>query len=148
MVKFDELGMVVNGKAVSAKAANAYQNGVIGNVVDGVFTVATDGTYIMIDVEKGDDAGLRDYKVEKDSLVKCYELDGQTFDVTPESFKYATSSTYGNLVEGTTVFTVGTDGKFAQSTTAAPTATGSVFYKLNKKIFFSGNGVKVTRKTV
>lgn len=150
MVKFHELGMGVNAKSKSVIAKASYQNGAIGTVnASGEFVLSSNkADYILLDVETGDDAGVSDYKVKAGANVKVYPLVDGVYDVTPESFEFYGSNTYGNLSAGTSIFGVSSaNGKFVGISTQ-PTASGSVYFTLVNKIQFNGNGISVEKKTV
>lgn len=69
---------------VNAVVSKDILNGAIGNVENGVFTVAANGAYAVMAVEVGDDMNMDEYKITAGTPVRVLDLskiDGQTVQI-------------------------------------------------------------------
>lgn len=87
MVRFETLAPEEKIYCYSdATVAADYKNGKFGTVASGVFTAGT-GFYVIMDVEKGDDAHSADYVVKKGAHARIANLalaDGAIVDITSD----------------------------------------------------------------
>lgn len=150
MIKFYEIGQIeklaIGDGTIKAKAGGT-KNGFIGAVASGVVANAsTDGVGLKLfeNYAKGDDAYVWDTVVASGELMTAWDVEaqaGRKIQVSPESITYATGDNYASITEGTTLMGAGIDGNLTIIANTSGIATGGVYFKVNKKINFGGNGV-------
>jgi len=88
MVRFDKISVTEKRYPfVKATADGEYMNGTFGTITDGVFKASATGFYVIMHVEKGDDAKSADYTVKKGEQIRVADLskvDGEILNITSE----------------------------------------------------------------
>ncbi len=88
MVRFDKISTTEkNYPFVDAVVAADYKNGTFGTVANGVFTAGATGFYVIMNVEKGDDAHTDKYVINKGEHARVADLskvDGATVNITAD----------------------------------------------------------------
>lgn len=75
MVRFENISTTEkNYPYVDAVVAADYKNGTFGTVIDGTFTAGANGTFVIMNIEDGDDAKSDDYVVKKDAHARIADL--------------------------------------------------------------------------
>lgn len=129
-----------NGSSVVA--GGDVLNGSFGVVAAGVFTNATQSTYVAAQVGKNDE-NYTDFTVPSGADMRAFKLADwkeKYLQVSPEHITYGASQNYASISAGTTMLVSDASGNLVISAAAA-TATGFVYLKVTKKIEFDGNGV-------
>lgn len=145
MVKPNTIGMIEKyGNVESVTAKGELFNGALVTVTNGEATVSATATH-LVDYFKTGDEMYTDFKVaigEQIAVRKLADWVGKELVVSPANIAYGGGENYTKLVEGTTLLGANAEGKFAIISTA-PATTGTVYFKVVKKVNFAGDGVKV-----
>lgn len=101
MVRFEDISTTEkNYPYVDAVVAADYKNGTFGTVVDGTFTAGVNGTFVIMNIEDGDDAKSDDYIVKKDAHARIADLtkvNGVSLSIT--SVQLPSTVAKGNKLE-------------------------------------------------
>ena len=101
MVRFEDISTTEkNYPYVDAVVAADYKNGTFGTVVDGTFTAGANGTFVIMNIEDGDDAKSDDYIVKKDAHARIADLtkvNGVSLSIT--SVQLPSTVAKGNKLE-------------------------------------------------
>lgn len=101
MVRFEDISTTEkNYPYVDAVVAADYKNGTFGTVVDGTFTAGANGTFVIMNIEDGDDAKSDDYIVKKDAHTRIADLtkvNGVSLSIT--SVQLPSTVAKGNKLE-------------------------------------------------
>lgn len=101
MVRFEDISTTEkNYPYVDAVVAADYKNGTFGTVVDGTFTAGANGTFVIMNIEDGDDAKSDDYIVKKDAHARIADLtkvNGVSLSIT--SVQLPSTVANGNKLE-------------------------------------------------
>lgn len=101
MVRFEKISTTEkNYPYVDAVVAADYKNGTFGNVSNGKFTATASGTFVIMNIEDGDDAKSDDYVIKKDAHARIADLtkvDGASLSIT--SAQLPSSVEKGNKLE-------------------------------------------------
>lgn len=101
MVRFEDISTTEkNYPYVDAVVAADYKNGTFGTVVDGTFTAGANGTFVIMNIEDGDDAKSDDYIVKKDAHARIADLtkvNGVSLSIT--SIQLPSTVAKGNKLE-------------------------------------------------
>lgn len=88
MVRFDKISATEkNYPFVDAVVDGDYLNGTFGTVADGIFKAGATGFYVIMNIEKGDDAKSADYVIKKGEHARIADLskvDGAILNITTE----------------------------------------------------------------
>lgn len=149
MIKFYEISQIeklaVGDGTIKAKTGGT-KNGFVGSISAGVVANAsTDGAGLKLfeNYGNGDDA-YSEFTVPAGGLMTAWDLavqKGKNVQVSPESITYTDVVNYASISAGTTLMGAGTDGNLAVIANADGITAGGVYFKVNKKINFGGNGV-------
>ena len=86
MVRFEKISVTEKSYPfVNATVAADYANGTFGTVTDGVFTAGATGFYVIMNLEKGDDATSDDYVIkagEPARIADLSQVDGAALNIT------------------------------------------------------------------
>ena len=75
MVRFDKISVTEkNYPYVDAVVAADYKNGTFGTATEGKFTAGATGTFVIMNIEDGDDSKSDDYIVKKGSHARIGDL--------------------------------------------------------------------------
>lgn len=145
MVKPNTIGMIEKyANVVSGEAGEDLFNGALVAKSGDKFVKSSTPTHVAGYVKAGDDL-YTDFVIKSGDLhdfAGLKDWTGKQLVVSPANITYGASENYASMTEGTTLMVGNSAGKFAISATA-PTATGTVYFKVAKKVQFDGNGVKV-----
>lgn len=101
MVRFENISTTEkNYPYVDAVVAADYKNGTFGTVVDGTFTAGANGTFVIMNIEDGDDAKSDDYVVKEDAHARIADLtkvNGASLSIT--SAQLPSTVAKGNKLE-------------------------------------------------
>lgn len=101
MVRFEKLSTTEkNYPYVDAVVAADYKNGTFGTVTEGTFTAGATGSFVIMNIEDGDDAKSDDYVIKKDAHARIADLStviGAVVDIT--SAQLPSSIAKGNKLE-------------------------------------------------
>ena len=101
MVRFEKLSTTEkNYPFVDAVVTADYKNGTFGTVTDGKFTAGATGSFVIMNIEDGDDAKSDAYIIKKNAHARIADLTkvvGAIIDIT--SAQLPTSVTKGNKLE-------------------------------------------------
>lgn len=101
MVRFEKLSTTEkNYPFVDAVVTADYKNGTFGTVTDGKFTAGATGSFVIMNIEDGDDAKSDDYIIKKNAHARIADLTkvvGAIVDIT--SAQLPASVTKGNKLE-------------------------------------------------
>lgn len=150
MIMVETIGQIeklaIGDGAIKAKSGGT-KNGFVGTVASGVVANAsTDGFGLKIfeNYAKGDEFYEWDTVVASGDLMTGWNVDvykGKNLRVSPNSITYATGANYASITEGTTLMGADIDGNLTIIANTSGIATGGVYFKVNKKINFGGDGV-------
>ncbi len=136
MIKVETIGMLdaakVNPVITSESDVTNYQ-----------FITHEDNVYLVANTLNGDDSCREDVTFKAGEYLNRYLIkawEGQKLIADEKHIKYATSKSYKDIVSGTTLLKVNTDGKF-EVVTSAPT-TG-VYFKVTDKCTLTEKAIKV-----
>lgn len=105
MIKFHSVGQIEHGifKFEDAVTVSDTYNGAFGDVSDGKFTVGATKSKAIMQVEVGDDAGLAQYPIAKNTHVRVVDL-GSAVGEKIEIYDYPLPATVavGNKLESDT----------------------------------------------
>lgn len=136
MIKVATLGMLdvakINPTIKSTNDVKNYQ-----------FLTDDGDIYLIFNTLTGDNSYVDDVTIKAGEYLNGYLVkawDGQNLIVDEKHIAYAASKSYADIVKGTTIMTINSDGKLAVAT-AAPTS--GIYFKVVDKCSLTEKAVKV-----
>lgn len=136
MIKVATLGMLdiakINPTIKSTNDVKNYQ-----------FLTDDGDVYLISNTLTGDNAYVDDVTIKAGEYLNGYLVkawDGQNLIVDEKHITYASNKSYADIVKGTTIMTIGSDGKLAAATSAP--ASG-VYFKVVDKCKLTEKAIKV-----
>lgn len=136
MIKVETIGMANvlknNPVVVSANAVENY-----------TFITDNDIVYLVSNTVPGDEAYVDDYTIPAGDKLNCFQVDfwaGQNLIVDEKHIAYESNKDYDDIVAGTTILTIDSNGKLA---VAASAPESGIYFKVLEKVMLTEKAVKV-----